>query len=170
VGQVGRVGRSRKSKDLDQSKDLRYVLDAFRRIVQMLRTGSRDVERRIGLSGAQLFALQQLAASPGASINELATRTFTHQSSVSVVVQHLVDRGLVAKVKGDDDRRRVELKVTAAGKALLRRAPEPVQGRLIAAIEALDAKRRRALAEMLGEVAKAMDAPERAAMFFEHEG
>jgi len=152
------------------SKDVRATLDAFRRIVQVLRTGSGDVERRLGLSSAQLFALQQLAAVPGASINELAARTFTHQSSVSVVVQQLVDRGLVAKMAGKKDRRRVELAVTAAGKALLRRAPEAVQDRLIAALEALSPSRRRALAEALGHVARTIDAPERAAMFFEDGG
>jgi len=32
------------------------------------------------LSSAQLLALQQLATLPGASINELAACTFTHQS------------------------------------------------------------------------------------------
>src|SRR3954465_15186110 len=116
--------QSRRSKDLRHTRDLRHALDAFRRIVQMLRTGSGEAERRLGLSSAQLFALQRLAASPGASVNELAARTFTHQSSVSVVVQHLVERGLVAKGPGKDDRRRVQLAVTAAGKALLRRAPE----------------------------------------------
>ena len=52
--------------------------------------GARDGERRAGLSSAQLFALQQIAEHPGASINDVAALTFTHQSSVSVVIQRLV--------------------------------------------------------------------------------
>ncbi len=116
--------------------------------MQTLRSSSRDVERRGGVTGAQLFALQQLAAAPGASVNELAARTFTHQSSVSVVVQRLVERKLVAKVSGPNDKRRAHLAITSKGAAVLRRAPDPVQARLVAAIAALSAPRRRMLAEM----------------------
>jgi DNA-binding MarR family transcriptional regulator len=162
-----RAHRAGKGAKADGTDDLRTALDAFRRIVQTLRTSARDVERRGRISGAQLFALQQLAASPGASVNELAARTFTHQSSVSVVVQRLVDRRLVAKVSGPNDKRRAHLAVTSEGAAVLRRSPDPVQARLVAAIEALSAPRRRMLAEMLSEIARTMNAPERAGMFFE---
>ena len=133
--------------------DVRGALDAFRRIVQALRMSSRDAEHRVGLSAAQLFALQQLAGMTGASINDLAARTFTHQSSVSVVVQRLVSRKLVAKTTSSDDRRRVRLTVTDAGRALLRRSPEPVQDRLIAGIAALPVSDRRALVTTLGAIA-----------------
>mgnify|MGYP003693778817 CR=1 FL=1 len=70
------------------SPHAREVLDAIRRIVQALRESSRAAEKRVGLSSAQLFVLQTLAESPGLSLNELAERTRTHQSSVSAVVSH----------------------------------------------------------------------------------
>jgi len=133
--------------------DVRGTLDAFRRIVQAIRTASRDAERKVGLSAAQLFALQQLAGMAGASVNDLASRTFTHQSSVSVVVQRLVARKLVAKVTASDDRRRVRLTLTEQGRALLRRSPEPVQERLIAGVAALGPVERRALASTLLAIA-----------------
>ena len=40
----------------------RMILDAIRRIVQALRVASREAEASVGLSGAQLFVLQKLAA------------------------------------------------------------------------------------------------------------
>src|SRR5450631_4263799 len=138
--------------------DVRRALDAFRAIVQALRTSSHEVERRVGLTSAQLFALQQLAAAPGASINDLATRTFTHQSSVSVDVQRLAERRLVAKVAARDDRRRVRLTLTDAGRAILKRSPQPVQERLIAGIGALSNHQRRVLSTTLTDIARAMGA------------
>lgn len=151
--------------------DVRGALDAFRRIVQALRTSSREAERRVGLTTAQLFALQQLSTMSGASINDLAARTFTHQSSVSVVVQRLVARKLVAKMTSSDDRRRVRLTVTDAGRALLRRSPEPVQDRLIASIAALKLADRRALVAALGEIADTLVVHEEAPpMLFEDGG
>ena|SRR5579871_3767106 len=133
--------------------DVRGALDAFRRIIQALRSSSRDAERRVGLSAAQLFALQQIASMHGASVSDLSARTFTHQSSVSVVIQRLVARKLVAKTLARDDRRRVRLAITDAGRTLLRRSPEPVQERLIAGIATLSVSDRRALVTALTTIA-----------------
>jgi DNA-binding MarR family transcriptional regulator len=149
--------------------EVRAALDAFRHIVQALRAG-RTGETRTGLSSAQFFALQQIAEHPDSSINDIAAFTFTHQSSVSVVIQQLVRQRLVAKVAASDDRRRLCLGVTAKGRRALGRAPVAVQEHLIAAISALPAAERRALARSLGTVARLV-APHRAGphppMFFE---
>lgn len=149
--------------------DVRASLDAFRRIVQALRTSSRHVERHVGLSSAQLFALQQLALMPGASVNDLAARTFTHQSSVSVVVRRLVEQRLVAKMTAQDDRRRLRLALTEHGRAVLRRSPSPVQEQLIAGIASLPDAQRQMLAESLAEIAHMMSNGQRgpAPMLFE---
>ena len=121
--------------------------------MQALRAADRDGKHRAGLSSAQLFALEQIAKHPGASINDVAALTFTHQSSVSVVIQRLVAQRFVAKVAARDDRRRQHLALTASGRRVLRQAPVAVQERLIAAICALSAADRRALARSLANVA-----------------
>ena len=157
------------SRARSSAADVRLVLDGFRRIVQTLRVDERAGGRRARLGSAQLFALQQVAEHPSASINELAALTFTHQSSVSVVIQRLVHRRLVAKVTSPDDRRRQRLAVTAEGRRVLQRAPAAVQARLIAAIAALPAAERQALARSLGALAQAIAPSAGAAppMFFE---
>jgi DNA-binding MarR family transcriptional regulator len=132
---------------------VREALDALRHIVQALRTG-RAGEHHARLSSAQLFALQQIGEHPGASVNDIAARTFTHQSSVSVVIQRLVRQRLVAKVPASGDRRRHELALTAKGRRLLDRAPVAVQEDLIAAIASLAASDRAVLARSLGEIAR----------------
>ena len=153
-----------------RSSEVRAALDAFRRIVQALRVGARAGERRTGLSSAQLFALQQIAEHPGASINDVAALTFTHQSSVSVVIQRLVAQRLVAKVAASHDRRQLNLEITAAGRRVLQSVPVVVQERLIAAISALPAAERRTLARALGDVARLVtpkDAAPHPPMLFE---
>jgi DNA-binding MarR family transcriptional regulator len=136
--------------------------------VQALRESSRWSERHVGLSGAQLFVLQKLADTPGASINEIAARTHTHQSSVSTVVTRLVEGGLVRRVRSGDDARSVTLSLSARGRRAAARAPDVPQQRLIRAIEALSSTRRRQLAAGLVDVAARMQAaPHPPAMFFE---
>src|SRR5262245_38228086 len=109
------------------------ALAELRRLVHGLRTSSYAVERSLGISGAQLFVLRELADEPGASIRRLSERTLTDPSSVSVVVGRLVAAGLVARTRHPADARRSNLVVSKKGTQLLARAPKPYQARLIAA-------------------------------------
>jgi DNA-binding MarR family transcriptional regulator len=151
--------------------DLQPAVDALRRIVQLLRDSSRAVERELGVSGAQLFVLQHLADAPASSLNELAERTYTHQSSVSVVVSRLVERRLVARAPSAADGRRLELSITPAGRALLKRAPEAAPARVLKALEELPRRDLRAMTRALERVVGGMggtkEPPE---MFFEGAG
>src|SRR5690349_23944856 len=101
------------------SRSVERSMNALRSIVRALRINTRAIELKMGISLAQLFVLQQLAERPASSLNELAERTATHQSSVSVVVRRLVERGLVSRTSSSSDRRRIEIAVTPAGRALL---------------------------------------------------
>jgi DNA-binding MarR family transcriptional regulator len=151
-----------------QPNDTRFVLDAIRRIVQALRESSRSAERHVGLSGAQVFVLNALADGAPLSLNELAAATHTHQSSVSTVVTHLVDQGLVRRDRSRDDARRLDLTLTPKGRRLVDRAPDAAQHRLIAAIARLPAGRRRSLASTLTALADAVaDVDRIPPMFFE---
>jgi DNA-binding MarR family transcriptional regulator len=150
--------------------DARAVLDAIRRIVQVLRVGSRAAEREVGLSAAQLFVLDRLASSDRPlSVNELAERTLTHQSSVSVVVRKLERLRLIERTAAADDARRAQLAITRAARKLLRNAPRAAQDRILDALAAMPAGQRRRLAGLLGELVSRFGEPGEAppAMFFE---
>jgi len=133
----------------DRGDDVGVILDAFRSIVRELRLASREAEQRVGVHGAQLHALRQLADSPTTSLTELAERTHTDISSVSVVVSRLVEQGLVARKAADDDRRRLSLGLTARGRAVIRRAPETGTSRLLRAAASLSDRELHALATSL---------------------
>jgi DNA-binding MarR family transcriptional regulator len=145
-------------------------VDALRRVVRELRLTARDAERSAGISGAQLFVLQALAQGSAASLNDLADRTLTDQSSVSVVVKRLVTRKLVSRSPSRVDARRVELALTAAGRKLLARCPEPTQMRLVSALRRLDAREFDGLTRGLSGVVREMGlADSTAHMFFDEE-
>lgn len=124
-------------------------MNAVRSIVRAQRINTRAIELKMGISLAQLFVLQQLAERPAESLNELAERTATHQSSVSVVVRRLVERGLVSRTASAADKRRIEIDVTPAGRALLSDAPPTIQSQLIAGLRTMPREDQDKLAEML---------------------
>jgi DNA-binding MarR family transcriptional regulator len=144
------------------------VLDAIRAIVQALRESSRAAEKDVGLSGAQLFVLRALADAPGLSLNDLAERTRTHQSSVSALATRLAAAGMIERGTAAGDGRRAELRLSAAGRRRLKRAPHAAQERLVAAVDAMAAADRARLGALLGGVVRAMGLrARRPAMFFE---
>jgi DNA-binding MarR family transcriptional regulator len=157
--------RSRRPAD---AAAIRGILNALRRVVRHLRLSGRAAERMAGVSGAQLFVLQSLADGPAASIGELAERTSTDPSSVSVVVQRLVDKRLVARATSAEDGRRVSLALTAAGRRVLARCPEPTQSRLLEGLRRLGPAELSALATGTAALELAMGIEsEPPRMFFE---
>lgn len=151
-------------------RDAAVVMDAIRRLVRYLRLASRAAEAHTGVSGAQLFVVQSLAEGSVSSMAELAARTLTDPSSVSTVVARLVDRGLVARHPSREDRRRVEIALTAKGRAVVERAPELAQHRILAAIARMPVARRRSLAKIFEELVREIGADTiEPKMFFEDE-
>jgi DNA-binding MarR family transcriptional regulator len=136
--------------------DSRRVLDSLRRIVRVLREASRAAEKTVGLSSAQLFALRELANGAPLSLGQLAARTMTHESSVSVVVRRLVERGLVSRERSTADGRQVVLTLTQEGRTLLKQAPTAATHALLEGLGHLNRDERRQLAGALARLVDVM--------------
>lgn len=132
------------------------LLDALRAVGRELRVAEREAEQQVGLPPAQVHTLRQLGERPAASLAELAERTHTDPSSASIVVQRLVERGLVARTAASDDRRRTELAVTSAGRAVLRRAPFSAADRVAEALAEIGPQRAATLTRGLEALARAL--------------
>ena len=146
------------------------ALNALRRIIRFLRLADREAESAHGLSAAQLFVLHALVDAPARSVAELARRTLTDQSSVSIVVSRLEARKLLKRTPSREDRRRVELELTAAGKKVVAHGPHAPQPKLIEAVEALPPAKRKRLVEALEMLVEAVGAREvEPLMLFEDE-
>jgi DNA-binding MarR family transcriptional regulator len=103
-------------------------------------------------------------------VNELAARTATDQSSVSVVVSRLVAGGHVKRSPSPVDRRRVELSLTPSGRALLQKAPEAAQDRLLAGLAQLSKVELQTLGQLLGKVVDAAEVSSVATSLFFEDG
>jgi DNA-binding MarR family transcriptional regulator len=134
------------------SAETRNIINAIRRLVQSIRVASRESEKKVGLSAAQLFVLRKLKEEHGLSLNELADRTLTHQSSVSVVIQRLVEKELVRRERSSDDGRQLVLSITPKGSKLISRAPHARQDWLIVALEKMSPASRKQLDKGFSEL------------------
>jgi DNA-binding MarR family transcriptional regulator len=104
------------------------VLRRFRLVFNAFKTHFQQVEKKAGVGGAQLWALSIIRESAGIGVNDLARAMDVHQSTASNLVKALIERDLVVAAKDGLDRRAVQLRVSAAGGRVLKRAPGPFTG------------------------------------------
>ena len=148
--------------------DSQRILDSIRRLVRLLRLTDRAAQTELGLSGAQLFVLHELAKTPAMSLSELAERTRTDQSSVSVVVSRLVDSGYVMRERDRRDARRLVLTLTKGGRAIAEKSPPVAQEKIIETLERMQPGERRRFADLFSHIIEELgEARGAAPMMFE---
>ncbi len=135
----------------------RQILDSLRSLVQVLQNYSKRLETDLGMSGAQIFVLQKVSENHLSSINDIAEKTLTHQSSVSVVVERLVQKGLVERKQDLIDKRRTLISVSAKGLKILQKAGATPQEKLAKSILKLKDQERKSLAKNLSKILSAAE-------------
>lgn len=113
------------------------VLKEFRLIQGSVQQHFRKIEQTCGVSGSQLWILEEVANSPGIGFSWLADRLSINQPTCRQLVEKLVTRGLLFKESNKADQRRVGLVVTETAKELLAHAPGPIKGILPEALNVL---------------------------------
>jgi len=141
-----------KLSNINKNQLSHQVLKKFRIIYGSIRQHFREIEQNCGVTGSQLWILQEVNKSPGIGVSELADRLSIHQSTSSQLVDKLVSRGLINKERSKEDQRRVGLRVSEETSNLLKNVPGPAEGILPEALQALPASALLALDNSLLEV------------------
>ena len=106
-----------KKKDFDALSDFRYQLRRFLRF-------SEEVVHQEGITPLQYLLLLHIKGFPGrewATVGELAERLQSHHHGTVALVSRCEKIGLVKRKVSAEDRRRVEIHLTAKGERYLNR-------------------------------------------------
>ena len=114
----------------ERAEQMSAVIRDLRVVLRSTQTHSRWVEKQCGVSAAQLWAMWELSANPGAKVSELSQTLSIHQSTTSNMLDKLESKALIKRDRSGPDQRVVRLFLTDEGNALLERAPQPAQGAL----------------------------------------
>ncbi|HEY8104596.1 MAG TPA: MarR family transcriptional regulator [Gemmatimonadales bacterium] len=148
------------------ASDAAAIVQGLRRIVKALQVYSQEVYRSYGLTVPQLWVLKTLQRHGPLSAGRLAQTMAVHQSSMSVLIQRLERRGLVRRARVTPDRRFVRVELTERGGVLAGAAPEPVQGRLLHGLDAMQGPEVRRIRRAVDRLVEAMEASDVEARFF----
>ncbi|MFJ1211689.1 MarR family winged helix-turn-helix transcriptional regulator [Burkholderia pyrrocinia] len=119
------------------SDGLGYLLKRTKAV--MCRTISRRTEAELGVTDTQARILLMLADRPARTTADLARECDVDASAVTRMIDRMEQRGLLTRMRCDEDRRIVRLHVTQPGQVVADRIPaivSAVSGELLCAFDA----------------------------------
>lgn len=136
------------------------VLVSLRRIIRANDLHSRKLGRETGLTTPQLVVMRAIeeGGSEASTVSEISRRVSLSQATVTNILNRLEGQKLVHRQRSVTDKRRVNLSVTAAGRKLLRNAPQPLQEHFILRFKALADWEQHLIVSSLARIAAMMDA------------
>ncbi len=134
------------------------VLVALRRIIRATDQNSKRLSRTSGLTIPQSVLMRAIAAHPGATLGFLTNQVSLSQATVTTILDRLEERELVARSRGNQDKRVVNVALTEAGSRLLESSPTPLQADFQAHFEKLSPAQRDQIVDSLQHVAAMMGA------------
>jgi MarR family transcriptional regulator, organic hydroperoxide resistance regulator len=142
------------------------IMQSLRRIFKSIQDYSQEVSKKFGITGPQLWALKTISLNGSLSLGELSQKMYLHPSTISGVVDRLEKKKYVQRDRGKEDRRVVQVRLTPAGKALARRAPNPIQGRMVYGLGKLKRDQLGSIYEALERLVKIMEVQNVKVTFF----
>ena len=136
------------------------ALIAIRRIVRAAEFAARDLSRTAGLTASQMVVLQTIArtGAEGAGAGAIAEAARLSQATVTALLDKLEDRRLVVRGRSAEDRRRVVVVLTDAGRNMLSTTPDVLQNRFAAGFERLEDWEQAGIVSALERVALLLNA------------
>jgi DNA-binding MarR family transcriptional regulator len=129
---------SARKKSRTRAEAATFVLRKLRLVFNTVKGHFREIEKKTGVAGAQVWALSVVREHPGIGVNELARALDIHQSTASNLLKPMIEAGMVVAERAEEDRRALQLRIAAKGLAVLRRTPAPAIGLLPLALATLD--------------------------------
>jgi DNA-binding MarR family transcriptional regulator len=136
------------------------IVDNLRRVFQVVHGHSKKAERETGLTGPQLWAIKVIAASAPIRVSDLAARMYLHPATTVGILDRLEKKGLIARVRSQQDRRSVEISLTESGSEVVAKAPEVAQGLLVSGLERLSSRKLKMVDSGLAQMVEILGAQE----------
>lgn len=153
-------------KKLDRNDAITEIMQSLRRIFKSIQDYSQEVSNKFGITGPQLWALKTISENEKLSLGELSKRMCLHPSTITGVVDRLERKGYVLRDRGQEDRRVIKVQLTSEGKRLVRKAPNPVQGKMIYGLRRLKKEKLNLIYDSIQELVEIVEAQNVKVTFF----
>jgi DNA-binding MarR family transcriptional regulator len=108
-------------------------------LTHALQVSSRRMLRELGVTGPQRLVIRVIGQTPDISPRDVAAALDLHPSTLTGVIARLERERLVERVTDPDDRRRLRLRLTAAGRRIDRQRRGTIEAAVRRALVRADA-------------------------------
>jgi DNA-binding MarR family transcriptional regulator len=91
---------------------------------------------------------------------------YLHPSTITGLIDRLEKKALVERDRDQTDRRVIKLRLTSKGKGLVKRAPNPIQGKMIYGLRRLKRKELNLIHHSVQKLVEVMEVQDVKATFF----
>ncbi len=125
------ISMKKMSENITRDEAISEIMLSLRRIIKSLQDYSQEVSSHFGITGPQLWVLKTICENGSLSLGELSKRMYLNPSTITGVVDRLEKKRYALRNRSEKDRRVVKVQLTPKGNRLAKRAPKPIQGKMI---------------------------------------
>ncbi len=134
------------------------VLISLRRIIRATDLHSRKLGKQTGLTTPQLVILNATGKLQEPTVSDVAKAVSLSLATVTIILNRLESNQLVNRKRSLEDRRRVIVTLTDAGRERLAQAPKPLQDSFVDRFSRLESWEQHQIVASIERVATMMDA------------
>jgi DNA-binding MarR family transcriptional regulator len=134
------------------------VLTSLRRVIRAIDLHSKHLVKTATVTGPQLRLLQLMEKSSKSTISELAKNMSLSQATVTTIMDRLESRGLIARIRSLEDKRKIHPILTNEGKLILEKTPALLQDNFTEKFNQLKAWEQNMIISSVQRIAEMMDA------------
>ncbi len=124
-------------KDTHHEDVILGITQCLRRIIKSLQDYSQTVYSHFGITGPQLWVMKTIFQNGSLPVGELSKRMHLHPSTLTAAVDRLEKKGYVVRSRIETDRRVIHVQLTPEGRRVAKKAPRPIQGKMIYGLKKL---------------------------------
>jgi DNA-binding MarR family transcriptional regulator len=136
--------------------DLR-ILQSLRQIIRAVDLHSRKLKKEHQITSPQLICLLELS-NQRLTVAQLAQKVHLSPSTIVGIIDRLEEKQLVLRERDKQDRRKVHLSISDAGKQFIEDAPSPLQDTLASSLSNLSELEQSTISLALERVVELMEA------------
>ena len=140
------------------------VLTAIRQIIRAIDLRSRELVKHHDITVPQLVVLKEIGRSVECSVGDTAKRVSLSQATVTSILDRLVKKDLINRLRSHSDRRRVMVSLTEAGIRKLEESPSLLQEDFLLRFGALHRWEQTSILSVVERLASMLNADELAAV------
>jgi DNA-binding MarR family transcriptional regulator len=133
------------------------IVGSIRKLVRAVYLDSQKMSRQFGLTGQQSLVMRLLLNNGSMSSADLSRLMYVTPSNMTGIIDRVEKKDLIERVRKEGDRRVALITLTASGKTMSERIPDPIEQKIISELADLEMDHVQLLAMAMNQILNLID-------------